>query len=850
MTSTFINDRHEKGYRAVLGGLNTIGYSSGLRDENYEFVDWFDSLAPKRTVCAVFGQTPFSYDSACFAVFPTKTPATADRVAQYRALGAPIGLEVQPTRILPWRIGRDASTTCHVREEIPHERIDAVLRDSALDWKPQSILRAKNIPGATTAAQLEFLDLELVPALEQIVSQKLHEVLTAAIVDVTNAHKTRTGLPPDPKRLFRLVFRMLAARVLHDRSVQGFRSLDSATPAVILQRVADYYGEDSPILHDRASQQAVFDRLWDGFSFQNLSVDILSYIYENTLVDASARAELGIHSTPRNIARYIVNKLPFEDIPETERRVVEPCSGHGVFLVAALKRLRDLLSPNMSGQERHKYFVKMLRGFEIDAFALEVSRLCVTLADFPNHSGWKLHCGDIFKSAEFDNSLRTAQIVLCNPPFQDFSPSHAARRQGLVKKPLAVLNKVLSTLSPAGLLGFVLPRQAVSGVSYREARERLAKRYSEIEIVSLPDRIFHGVDLETSLLIAKSVRRGSKLVSLQFTEVREQERQHFVQHHCASRIDVAERSISDVARTWSIPELSEIWDRLGVQARLHEVARIHRGVEWKQPFRRDLYLSRSPNHHFRRGLNSVERDFQSFETPKNIFLCDKRPFQRGNAWTLSWEQPKVIMNAVRLSRGPWCVAAFSDTTGFVVSQNFHGVWPRRGYPVATIAALLNSPIAAAFVATHEGKMHIRVSTLRQMPIPNVSREDHALLHRLIDAYLQSLRSLPHNDLELWGQRAGNDIARNLLLQIDAVILRAYNLPPRLERRLLDYFNDAKTPRRVPLSFNGYFPASFKPTIPLWRFIAIDFERCRGSYLVDSLPDRVEPSIAAVLEDVA
>jgi hypothetical protein len=170
--------------------------------------------------------------------------------------------------------------------------------------------------------------------------------------------------------------------------------------------------------------------------------------------------------------------------------------------------------------------------------------------------------------------------------------------------------------------------------------------------------------------------------------------------------------------------------------------------------------------------------------------------------------------------------------------------------VATIAALLNSPIAAAFVATHEGKMHIRVSTLRQMPIPDVSREDHALLHRLTDAYLQSLRSLPHNDLELWGQRAGNNIARNLLLQIDAVILRAYNLPPRLERRLLDYFDDAKTPRRVPFSFNGYFPASFKPTIPLWRFIAADFDRCRGSYLVDSLPDRIEPSIAAVLEDVA
>ena len=81
----------------------------------------------------------------------------------------------------------------------------------------------------------------------------------------------------------------------------------------------------------------------ESLGFQNLSVEVLAYIYENTLVDDLARKRLGIHSTPSSIARYLVNRLPFEGFSQDDRRVVEPCSGHSIFLVAALQRLRDLL---------------------------------------------------------------------------------------------------------------------------------------------------------------------------------------------------------------------------------------------------------------------------------------------------------------------------------------------------------------------------------------------------------------------------------------------------------------------------------------------------------------------------
>ena len=100
---------------------------------------------------------------------------------------------------------------------------------------------------------------------------------------------------------------------------------------------------------------------------------------------------MSIHSTPHSIARYIVHHLPFETINVKQRQVVEPFAGHGIFLVAALQRLRDLLPGDMDATERHRYFVRMLQGFELDAFALEVAALCLMLADFPNPNGWQLY---------------------------------------------------------------------------------------------------------------------------------------------------------------------------------------------------------------------------------------------------------------------------------------------------------------------------------------------------------------------------------------------------------------------------------------------------------------------------
>jgi len=83
---------------------------------------------------------------------------------------------------------------------------------------------------------------------------------------------------------------------------------------------------------------------------------------------------------------------------------------------------------------------------DIDDFSQEIARLALTLADVPNANGWSLHCEDMFDGDVLERSLGNADIVLANPPFEDFSASD--RPSGsLVNKAAEVVRQTM--LQPA-----------------------------------------------------------------------------------------------------------------------------------------------------------------------------------------------------------------------------------------------------------------------------------------------------------------------------------------------------------------------------------------------------------------
>ena len=68
----------------------------------------------------------------------------------------------------------------------------------------------------------------------------------------------------------------------------------------------------------------------------------------------------------------------------------------------------------------------------------------------------------------------------------------------------------------------------------------------------------------------------------------------------------------------------------------------------------------------------------------------------------------------------------------------------------------------------------------------------------------------------------NEKKKQCLLAIDAEVLRLYDLPPRLEKTLLDFFEGAQR-KGVDFKFDRYYPEGFDSYIPLHMYISAEFQ---------------------------
>ncbi|MBI2854690.1 MAG: N-6 DNA methylase [Chloroflexi bacterium] len=830
-------------FEQVKQGLRNLGYVGGLLQEDYEFAD---VLTPhygvNRVPLAAFAQDPPSYRNACFGVVHANGMSGASLVQGYRSLGAPQVLEVRSDCLLRWKMTGHGDPL--FLEKLGPSDIPGLFRNHRDDWSPTSLLRAKSA-GDVVATQLDFLDVGLLPLLEQEVRAKLDRLLRDTVVLAIETYRhhsefTDRQYPP----LFRLMFRLLAAKILADRRHPGtWLEDDSHT---VIRSVQDFYFKDTkpePVLEDSETQEKAWERIKEAFHFQNLSVDSLAYVYENTLVTPETRRLYGIHSTPPAIAEYVVRHLPFEDLAENERRVFEPFSGHAVFLIAAMQRMRELLPPQMTSEQRHSYFVNMLSGMELDDFAREVARLSLMLADYPNPDGWRLHKGDAFESASLDQELSDAKIVLCNPPFEDFGQDQQAHYRGLssVHKPADILHRVLQ--KPPDMLGFVLPRVFLTGRGYRQLRSELGQTYSAVELVALPDRVFQHSDVETVLLMAFA--KDGNTVRLRTGEVYKKNLENFyvARRPSYESEEIVENATERFEESIWLPPLQEVWKATASLKRLGDLASVHRGIEYNVPFEehRLSLVSQTELPGFSLGVHRVKDAIEPFAVRKTMYLNISPELMRGSAYKLPWGQPKLIVNARCRTRGHWRLTASPDYQGLVCYQNFHGIWPATALPLEVLSAILNGPLANAFVSTREGKRDVRVMTLEGIPIPILSetqtRDISVKVRQYIDVRLSWLFGAV-------SASEAQDTCGHLLRLIDAEVLEAYDLPPRTERALLDYFADQSRPG--PVEFRQYFPATFKPYIPWHRYLSTRTEESKASETLRRLPVISDPLISEAL----
>ena len=844
MNATTISQR-------IQGELRNIGYRDDLLIPDYEYADSSSDIHPLRQIpLAGFAQTPPTYRNACIGVVATNGLSGTDLIKNHRSLGAPLIFETGSTFVNRWKMTRSGDP--EFIERIESKQIENAFARNKEIWQPEKIFRAKSISLESSPYQLDFIDIGLMPALEGTIHKKLERLLKETFAEIIKLYQRYNQNAPPPEYIFRLVFRLIAAKVFRDRKFPGEWESDDA--ATVLKAVENHYNADSEnVLPTTQYRREISALAWkvisSAFHFQNLSVDDLAFIYENTFITDKTRKKYGTHSTPPSVAEYIVRKLPFEELSQNDRHVLEPCSGHGIFLVSAMRRLRELLPSDISDKQRHRYFVNRLVGIEVDAFAQEVCRLSLMLADYPNPNGWRLYNEDVYSTNYLEQELKRADIVLCNPPFEDFTDEERAKYGEdiqRVQKPTELLRRILS--KPPSLLGVVLPLAFNTGNSYQGFQRQLAESYGQIELAELPE-VFNHSDVPTAILLASDRREQNKVVAISCRTYTKESFEEFSKEGkevlATSELRTLPKKEETGFSLW-IPKFSKLWNYLAGYQLLESEVEIHKGINWKgrvEAFkrgeRRTDVISDIERHGFKRGVARAEGCLRQYQIQGIQWLSLRSEDQYDKAYLYPWSAPKVVCNAARLQRESWRIGAVADSIGLTFSKQFFALWPNGRITIYALAALLNSPLTNALCYVKDKQIDNRIQTLRALPIPSsdyfadgsdidlLSRKLHKQVEEKQDALLFS------DDAEL----------KQLLLQLDAAVLKAYDLPPVLERELLDQFQGV--PRPVPFEFTGYYPPDFSAYLPLHELISEEFEEAR----VDRFLEKFQPISDPVISEM-
>jgi hypothetical protein len=816
-------------------GLGSVGYDEAHIRRNYDFCDMMGTDALVRQIpLAAFAGYPQSYRNARVGVILVNESDDFS-ATNYRALGAPLLMTVENDTVQPWVAGpasvKSAGAPFSVRDTL------RVFQENSKFWGPEALGRIKKSADVSSQSQSDFFDTGLVPALERQFQTRLKELLERSFLEIAAAYKEVHGKTPKVSPLFAFLFRFVTAKIFMDRAdAKGWDKLDD--PLEILKAAERQTGLlDKPESDFR--RKHILDVGWRSVSstlhFQNLSVPDLAFVAESAFITDRTRNELGVHSTPEGLADYIVNQLPWNEVPVSERVVFEPFCGHGIFLAKALERLGQDIDPTLGPGARHRYFQKHLIGAETDPLSLEICRQVLTLSDYPNNNSWQLYHTDVFDWPEWTSTLQSVAVVLANPPYEAFSDKYRKSIDAVKTKPPAeFLHRLLQY--PPRLFGLVLPQSFLSDPVYEDANRKIARQYDVIRVVELP-RLFRYANNETVVVIASGLRVDGPTVQVHYAEVRKDGVAEFLDDWRVSEPRSAVVPVPSPAGgprfALRLPPPNSVFNEIPSCLTLGEVADVRQGIHWTartdgKPMsapRTDV-ASDARRKGFHQGVEKMKGNLTQLQlrTIRFLSLADNNQDPSTRANRRPWEKRKVVCNAARFQPlSPWRLATWADSAGLAFTKQFFAIWPHEGVSEFAIAAVLASPVANAFSFERDLDRHNHIETLRELPLP----------HR---KHLQSDGELHTRAKNLQDMLTVRDFVQSpsieavveAFLRLDAAVLDAYELPPSTQYKLLRMFNGWSRPLAAPFdqAFREYFPVHFQDEVTLAEILAftIDWER--------------------------
>lgn len=858
-------------FKAALEG---VGYESACVKRQYKFVDPRAQTSPVRQVAlAAFSDYPQSYQNACVGVvYNDNALPSLDLINAHRSLGAPLLMEARGDMVQPWAMRQDGGQK--LGRQFALVDVERVFERNRKDWGVEALRPARRMVPSTTTQQPDFFDRGLVPALEREFQARLKEMLEHSFQAIKACYKEVHGREPKVPDLFAFLFRFVTAKIFMDRAdAKGWDNLTD--PLEILKAAEKHTGLlDKPESDFRRKRilATAWSTVSDSLHFQNLAVRDLAFVAESAFITDSTRKDLGVHSTPEGLAEYVVSQLAWDEVPWDQRVVFEPFCGHGIFLAKAMERMGQDLPDSYTPAKRHEYFRKRLVGVETEPLSLEICRQVLTLSDYPNGNSWDgLHCADVFRWPQWEETLKKASVVLANPPYEAFAEDERQLIGAVkTKAPAEMLRRLM--LHPPALLGLVLPRSFVSDPVYREANRQIARHYANVQIVELP-RIFRYADNETVAIIAGGKRAIGSKVHVHYSEVPKGAEESFFEDFKVSNARSADVDVPTFAGgpvfSLRLAPGSSVFSELKTSLKLGDVAEIHKGMNWiartdgkpQSAPRQDVACNRDakPRKGYRLGAEKMGGNLSQFQlaTLRLLSLKEEDQWHRDKAWRLPWEKRKVVCNAARLPRkSPWRLATWADAQGLAFTKQFFAIWPEDGVSEFAIAAIIASPLANAFSFEHDLDRDNHISTLAKLPLPDRKHlSEDGELHRRAHE-LQTLLQ-PNDEFFSMATTIEPSAVVEAVLRLDAAVLTAYGLTASQQRRLLAPFSGWARPLPEPydeaFKAQGYFPEHLKEEVTLAEFVSLQYDwdavNDRRIELIDKELDDLltEPSEQAELE---
>ena len=770
-------------------------------------------------------------------------------VTEYRGFGAPVLFTCCREELQWWSVTTQKPTLVG---KVSADKVANFFNEHREDFAPANIYRAKTLGRLDPQYQLTFVDVGLMPLFEH----EMGDHLSKLIKRMCDALHNKIGKPDIDevlgRWLFQSVFRLLAAKILTDKKVPKFSDLNIDDVSETLRKVHKHYNaEQAPEQLTQTQERglkAATEPLKKFGNLRHLTIESLAYVYENTLITKDIRKALGIHATPSYLVDYIVWQLApwIEDIPQQNRVVLEPTCGHAPFLISAARLLREMIDES-DPKKRHNYLKDHLIGVEVDSFAREIARLSLTLADVPNPNGWQLLPADVYKKQILSKAANKATILLCNPPFQNFTigeKSSYAENSITIEygnKAAEVLNRTLPFMPSRSVFGVILPRGFLKSVNAIPLRKMLVEDFEIYEICVLPDNVFPSADHESVVILGR--KRVSKRITnkTRFVRVREKTLDEFRDHYNTPTEVIPQAYFANSGNyDLRIPELNFVWEYCKKFRSLEEVADVGKGFDFKSKYLPQGVATFSEKMFpgAVKGFLKFHKDLKITEQPKILYLNLRSEAISSHRRGTNIGTPQVLLNYAPVSRGPWRLKALIDYEGHPVTSSFLVVRPQTAeWSVEVLWAILNSPLANAYAYCNGTKRTVLTGMIRALPTPDMKKEALSNLHHLVKNYFELFFSVD----QVLGISIDEKKAKREMLAIDAEVMRLYDLPPRLERQTLDLF-DGWQRNGVDFKFERYFPKDFESWIPLYEYLSEDYQRSTVSFVSKWVEEVRSPEI--------